>query len=494
MGKLHLLIYFVHYNKVVMLKQKLNQSNIRYWDCELRRAFLSLSEKELKAIFKKIYRASKEREFTYEREGRHDVINLLPLPLVASHEQIKYLHKTCLLIKNALFKLIDLYLEYPEVKEILPLTDEEECWIKDTWTKQHKRTRGIWNRLDFHFDIYHPNWKDTITFFEDNSVAVGGNHYVPTAEELITGLVLPHLRKINKNIRLERNEDIRTLLCHEILHQAEALGRKRLNIAFAEDKTLTSGITEFPSLAEFYNKKFGKKCEMKTYMVDPRELYLKNDEIYYKNHEIDIIYRDFELVELFKMGKGEHVRAIKAAFKKNQVISSIAGEIDHKSCWEVLRDKRFAKIFKTLMDAGILKHIPWTKIIRDIRTDNPDGKNVELLNYIRKNKDSLILKPNRGYGGYGIVIGKDTTQQHWDEMIDRGCVEYGKWIAQEYRKVSTKTFPALDESGDIVFEEFYTVYGLAGTPEGIGILGRASQKKIVNVAQRGGIVAVLREG
>ena len=494
MGKLHLLIYFVHYNKVVMLKQKLNQSNIRYWDCELRRAFLSLSEKELKAIFKKIYRASKEREFTYEREGRHDVINLLPLPLVASHEQIKYLHKTCLLIKNALFKLIDLYLEYPEVKEILPLTDEEECWIKDTWTKQHKRTRGIWNRLDFHFDIYHPNWKDTITFFEDNSVAVGGNHYVPTAEELITGLVLPHLRKINKNIRLERNEDIRTLLCHEILHQAEALGRKRLNIAFAEDKTLTSGITEFPSLAEFYNKKFGKKCEMKTYMVDPRELYLKNDEIYYKNHEIDIIYRDFELVELFKMGKGEHVRAIKAAFKKNQVISSIAGEIDHKSCWEVLRDKRFAKIFKTLMDAGILKHIPWTKIIRDIRTDSPDGKNVELLNYIRKNKENLILKPNRGYGGYGIVIGKDTTQQHWDEMIDRGCVEYGKWIAQEYRKVSTKTFPALDESGDIVFEEFYTVYGLAGTPEGIGILGRASQKKIVNVAQRGGIVAVLREG
>jgi len=492
MGKLHLLIYFVHYNKVVMLKQKLNQSNIRYWDCELRRAFLSLSEKELKAIFKKIYRASKEREFTYEREGRHDVINLLPLPLVASHEQIKYLHKTCLLIKNALFKLIDLYLEYPEVKEILPLTDEEECWIKDTWTKQHKRTRGIWNRLDFHFDIYHPNWKDTITFFEDNSVAVGGNHYVPTAEELITGLVLPHLRKINKNIRLERNEDIRTLLCHEILHQAEALGRKRLNIAFAEDKTLTSGITEFPSLAEFYNKKFGKKCEMKTYMVDPRELYLKGDEIYYKNHEIDIIYRDFELVELFKMGKGRHANAIKTAFRKNQVISSIAGEIDHKSCWEILRDKRFAKIFKTLMDAGILKHIPWTKIIRDIRTDSPDGKNVELLNYIRKNKENLILKPNRGYGGYGIVIGKDTTQQHWDEMIDRGCVEYGKWIAQEYRKVSTKTFPALDESGDIVFEEFYTVYGLAGTPEGVGILGRASQRKIVNVAQRGGIVAVLR--
>ncbi|MBI3398170.1 MAG: hypothetical protein HY026_02915 [Deltaproteobacteria bacterium] len=424
---------------------------MKHWDCELRHAFLSLSEKEIKTIFKEIHHASKERDFTYEREGRYDVINLLPLPLAASPEQIRYLHKTCLLIKNALSKLIDLYLEHPEVREILPLTDEEETWIRDTWTKKHKKTRGIWSRLDFHFDIYHPNWKDTITFFEDNSVAVGGNHYVPTAEELITKIVLPRLRKRNKNIKLERNEDIRTLLCHEILHQAEIIGRKRLNIAFAEDKSLTSGITEFPSLAEFYNKKFGKQCEMKTYMVDPRELYLKGDEIYYKDHEIDIIYRDFELVELFKMGKGKHVNAMKNAFKKNQVISSIAGEIDHKSCWEALRDKRFAKIFKTLRDAGILKHIQWTKIIRDIRTDSPDGKNVELLNYIRKNKESLILKPNRGYGGYGIVIGKDTTQQHWDEMIDRGCVECGRWIAQEYRKVSTKTFPVLDETGEIVF-------------------------------------------
>lgn len=467
---------------------------LTHWDCELRRAFLGIPSRGFKSIFKEIYHASRKRDFTYEREGRYDVIKLLPLPLVATSEQVRYLHKTCLVIKNALSKLIDLYLEHPEVREILPLTEKEELWIKDTWTKAHKKTRGIWSRLDFHFDIYHPDWKETITFFEDNSVAVGGNHYAPTAEELITKIVLPRLRKINNDIILEKNEDIRTLLCHEILHQAEALGRKGLNIAFAEDKTLTSGITEFPSLAEFYNKKFGKRCEMKTYMVDPRDLYLKGDEIYYKNHEIDIIYRDFELVELFKMGKGKHLDAMKTAFKKNQVISSIAGEIDHKSCWEVLRDKRFARVFKTLRDADILKHIPWTKIIRDIRTDSPEGKNVELLNYIRKNKDSLILKPNRGYGGYGIVIGKDATEKRWDEMIDRGCAESGKWVAQEYRGVSTRTFPVINEHGDIVFEEYYTVYGLAGTPEGIGILGRASQKKIVNVAQNGGIVAVLREG
>ena len=64
---------------------------------------------------------------------------------------------------------------------------------------------------------------------------------------------------------------------------------------------------------------------------------------------------------------------------------------------------------------------------------------------------------------------------------------------QEYKQISTKTFPTMNETGEIVFEEFYTVYGLAGTPEGIGILGRASKKRVVNVAQQGGIMTVMRE-
>src|SRR3972149_3839269 len=113
-------------------------SHIRHWECILREAFLNIPETELKILFKDIYHACRERNFTYEREGRYDVINLLPIPLVASREQIKYLHRACLIIKNALSRLIDLYIEHPTAREILPLSEEEEKWIKDTWTKDHK--------------------------------------------------------------------------------------------------------------------------------------------------------------------------------------------------------------------------------------------------------------------------------------------------------------------------------------------------------------------
>jgi len=458
------------------------------WPEGLKATFLSLPKMEIKAILKEVKKASKEKDLTYEREGKVDIINLLPIPLVVTPLQRKYLHRLCLTLKKALGGVIDLYITDPSTREIIPLTAEEYIWVKETWTRGHQGARGVWSRLDLHFDIYHPRWKDTITLFEENSVAVGGNHYVPAAEEIITTVVLPRLRRINKDIILHRNEDIRILLLEELIHQAKAIGRYTLHIAFAEDKTLTSGITEFPTLVEFYNSRYGRRFNLKAFLVDPREFYLKGDEIYYKGNLIDIIYRDFELLDLFKMGKGRHLEAIKIAFRNNQVVSTLSGEFDHKGVWELLTGENFP----TLKRTGILNHIPWTRVIREVRTLNPKGKGVSLLNYIRKDKDSLVLKPNRGYGGYGIAIGKDTPASQWDDMIDKAVKEKGGWIVQEYKELSTREFPLLDEKGEIAFEGFYVVYGLAGTRNGLGILGRASQQKVVNVAQRGGIVAVLR--
>ena len=40
-------------------------------------------------------------------------------------------------------------------------------------------------------------------------------------------------------------------------------------------------------------------------------------------------------------------------------------------------------------------------------------------------------------------------------------------------------------------EPFYTVIGLTPTKYGVSILGRASQKMVVNVAQRGGMCGML---
>jgi carboxypeptidase Taq len=52
-------------------------------------------------------------------------------------------------------------------------------------------------------------------------------------------------------------------------------------------------------------------------------------------------------------------------------------------------------------------------------------------------------------------------------------------------------FPIVDEDGRVHEEPFYVVMGFAPTEGGLGVLCRVSQKQVVNVAQRGGLAAVL---
>ena len=58
--------------------------------------------------------------------------------------------------------------------------------------------------------------------------------------------------------------------------------------------------------------------------------------------------------------------------------------------------------------------------------------------------------------------------------------------------MAEKDFPLIDESGGIALAEYFSVLGLFASEQRLGILGRASRKKVVNVALDGGLVAVLR--
>ena len=64
-------------------------------------------------------------------------------------------------------------------------------------------------------------------------------------------------------------------------------------------------------------------------------------------------------------------------------------------------------------------------------------------------------------------------------------------MVQRLARIPVNEFPVVDRDGNVSVEPFYTVMGLAPTKYGLAILGRASQKMVVNVAQRGGMCGVL---
>jgi uncharacterized circularly permuted ATP-grasp superfamily protein len=136
------------------------------------------------------------------------------------------------------------------------------------------------------------------------------------------------------------------------------------------------------------------------------------------------------------------------------------------------------------------RHILWTRVMADRRTLLPHGETGELLKYVRKEQEILVLKPNRAYGGEGVLLGHLLSAAEWEAAIEQ-AISGESWVVQRLASIPVSEFPVVAADGSVHVEPFYTVMGFAPTKYGLSILGRASQRQVVNVAQRGGMCAVL---
>ena len=179
--------------------------------------------------------------------------------------------------------------------------------------------------------------------------------------------------------------------------------------------------------------------------------------------------------------------------KQNRVVSSIAAELDQKACWEVLTDPRLCQEYFTPEERLLFqRHILWTRVLSDRRTVLPDGRHGNLLEYARTSHEALVLKPNRSYGGDGIVIGPAVTREAWETALQAALTDPDdRWVVQQLATIPVREFPVVGPDGAVHVEPFYTVMGFAANEDGVAILARASQKQVVNVAQHGGICGVL---
>jgi carboxypeptidase Taq len=137
----------------------------------------------------------------------------------------------------------------------------------------------------------------------------------------------------------------------------------------------------------------------------------------------------------------------------------------------------------------------WTRVLGDRRTTLPDDKEGDLLDYARRNRELLVLKPNRAYGGTGVMLGAATGEGEWEKALQGAVLQADNpeqsWVVQSATRLPVHEFPVVGPDGRVFGEPFYAVMGFAATENGLGTMCRVSQKQVVNVAQRGGLAAVL---
>ncbi len=463
-------------------------------DSRVRKAAGHINDLSFAQIGQRLRADAQKNELTYERDGQFEPIPVMLRPLLAMNEQLAYVQHVCQRLTDALKRLPSLYLSDPDVKKVIAITPGEEGWLRDTWTPAHERNNTVYGRLDAVCDFTAAGWQDTLHFMEANLSGVGGINYAPLAEQLVMRDIVPTLLDHDPALRIEMPRDQRDLFIQVLIDHARALGRTKCRLSFVEPKYAEDGINEQSVLSEY----LAKRHNLTITHADPSELRMKDGDVYYGDDCVDVAYRDYEVRDLIELEEelGKPLEAMRHLFKQNRVVSSLVGDFDHKSCWEVLTDPAIAEKYFSAEECRLFRrHVLWTRIVGDRKTTLPHNVEGDLLEYLRLHREELVMKPNRAYGGEGVTIGASTSAADWEKLIDEAVANTHdteeNWVVQKATRLPVHEFPIVGQDGRVFAEPFYAVMGFAPTENGLGIMCRVSQKQVVNVAQHGGMAAVL---
>jgi len=194
-----------------------------------------------------------------------------------------------------------------------------------------------------------------------------------------------------------------------------------------------------------------------------------------------------------KRGYFGHTEDLLKAYSENNVcmvnpfFSSIPVQ---KSAFALIQDNRFKNLFDEEELHVINKYIPWTRILKEGKTFY-DNKEINLLQFIKTNRQKFVLKPNYGFGGKGVLIGSEAGQSDWEKKINQIINSGSKYIVQEYIDIPTENFPIYENGALKGFSpQYVNINFWAVDGKFAGGLVRAADNKVINVANGARFVPV----
>ncbi|MEU2068054.1 hypothetical protein [Streptomyces anulatus] len=81
------------------------------------------------------------------------------------------------------------------------------------------------------------------------------------------------------------------------------------------------------------------------------------------------------------------------------------------------------------------RYLPWTRILSERRTDR-EGQQVDLLPFVLKNRELLVLKAALGESGQQVTIGREADQAAWESAVGE-AVQGRTSVVQEFVRPGT---------------------------------------------------------
>ncbi|HEX4339742.1 MAG TPA: hypothetical protein VH062_27730 [Polyangiaceae bacterium] len=297
---------------------------------------------------------------------------------------------------------------------------------------------------------------------------------------------LPHLTS------LRDRDDLRTPRPHDgvldaLLRAYRASGRGGNPTIALVDFETTGTLAEIKVLAELFCRE-----GYPSFFADPKELRYDGRRLSARGREIDLVYRRVLVNELLAEHGMEHPLLL--AYRDGAVCvanSFRTKAVNKKAAFAVLCDPAYGELFTEDERRAIADHVPWTRQLSPGAVDF-HGESVELRELVTREQQRFVLKPNDEYGGVGVVLGWEATEEQWRRALL--AAEDELVVVQERLRPRTTRMPVFDGDAigweDVYFDLCPFVFG--GRMEG-GIV-RLSSTGITNVSAGANVSTLLIVG
>ncbi len=314
-----------------------------------------------------------------------------------------------------------------------------------------------------------------------NADVSAGSAYADHFENTL--LAEPELQEYYREFPMKKSSRIQSILDAMLETYEEFGGLETPRIAIMDWRNART-VHEFEMLREFFESK-----GYKTTIADPRELKYRGGKLYHKEFRVDLILRRAALEEL--VSRLDEVQDFVRAYRDRAVcvVNSLRSWLASTPVIStILSNPEFDHLFTEHENKMKRECIPWTRSV-DQAEAFYGGKKMYLINFLKDEKENLVLKPSGGYAGKGILIGRDTRDPDWNEAIDRALKNNG--VIQQYVNVPIMTVPEIvNKKLDFAYKR-YNFNALVFGGKYAGGFTKLSQEMVINVTRSGGVIPAI---
>jgi hypothetical protein len=388
-------------------------------------------------------------------------------PHVLDTIQFRTLARTAELVASALEKVTRSLIASPHLLPQFGLTDTE---IKLALIDPGLPIAGITTRLD---SFVHGT---EIKFVEYNAE----NPSSLSDQEGLNRILfeLPAMARFAERYRLQQFSPAQALLESLLETYHEWGGSGAPNVAILDWENLPTS-NEFVLLRNHF-----AGHGVRTIICSPEQLDYDGTKLRCGDFRIDLVYKRVIIHEFLE--RYDETHPLIRAYTKRHVcmVNPFRCKIMHKKAiFESLTDQTSHQWLSSDEIEAIDRSVPWTRRVSDRRTTLNENE-IQLLEFIRRNRAGLVLKPNDDYGGHGVFLGSQLDDRGWDDAISKALK--GDYVVQEAIELRTEHFPIFGEGEWQLQPMFVDTNPFLFRGKVCGAMVRLSSSPVVNVTSGGG--------